>query len=1044
MVVLENRRTRIQRTDISKSFIKNESEEEEEIESNDDSDYEDQAEESEESESEHLDLDESEDDNSDEDYSDGESIKKNSKKPPSSRSKPTAKPTVVKKTTNGKKLAAKDSDDDSDDFCLPKSKKKTTVDKEKELMESKLVYEQTLKQASMDQWILKKPNNEKEKTEPSRFFSFAKKSSTTTTTSTAATTAAATTTTTSPNKTNNGTPQILRLASIKNTHRPLGMGNSSEKNDFFSNFLYNKSTGKSKEESIKIEDEGEKIEEEEKENKKEEEEDDSLFGKGFNSPKFNATSVKNHVQKMVKDSLSESDTEDEELPLVNKKRKEGKDASQQKKTMVIEISDKEDDSDTEEESEPKSKNKKSVTTTIDSDNETVEIPDEEEEEEGSRNIDDEPTIEKLIYACECFSKRMLEILSNSDLEEKKLTTTTTTSINKKTTDKNKLITQPKTINKTMRNYQLIGLNWMAVLYKENINGILADEMGLGKTVQTISVLAHIMETYNDCGPHLIIVPATVMSNWGRELETWCPTLKVIRYYGNIKEREELRYDIRKMKPKKDFHIILTTYNLLFSNLDRAFLKKFDYSYLILDEAQNIKNSDSRRYKNIFKIQSKHRLLLTGTPLQNNLYELWSLLNFLMPHIFGSTSKNNYLLNQLLEYKGDDSDSALSRMKKILSPFILRRLKSTVSKELKPKKEIIERCVMPEFQQNTYNTVIKRSKAQWANRDLIKQKEDTKKRKKKSTSLLDPDCDLLDLTIDDSVVENGNGEEKLTAKQKELAKQIKQGNGSFVLNNILMQLRKASNHPLLCKNIFYTEEQIDDIVKTLARNDKEWIEYRYDVPALKELFQSFSDYEVFKNICENPLLADKYWIDDEQFYETSAKCIKLKEILQKEIHENKSKVLIFSQMTKVLDILEDVLSIFGESFTRLDGQTPVNERQDIIDHFTNSKDIPVFLLSTNAGGLGINLTCANVVIFYDLSFNPQVDRQAEDRAHRLGQEREVIVYKLLTENTVDIDIFNSANEKKKLNDNILEEGTYTEKETKLESKKILKILDSIFT
>ncbi|KAM9986208.1 hypothetical protein ACTFIY_010636 [Dictyostelium cf. discoideum] len=786
---------------------------------------------------------------------------------------------------------------------------------------------------------------------------------------------------------------------------------------------------------------------------------------------------------LVDDSDTEDEQEEEEEVLfVNKKRKSNpldgstptKPKSKPKpKKIIIE---EDEDSETEDE--------KSQIIEIDDEEKQVEQVEEVEqieEEEEEEEIESEPTIERLIYACECFSKRMLEILSNAEdstINTTSTTTTTpttttitTTTINNKKDKKNnydptfshKLVAQPKIINNVMRNYQLIGLNWMAVLYKEKINGILADEMGLGKTVQTISLLAHIKEAYNDNGPHLVVVPATILANWEREFQTWCPSLSIVRYYGNLREREELRYELKKKKPGKDFNVILTTYNLLFANNDRGFLKRFDYSFLILDEAQNIKNSDSKRYKNIFKIGAHHRLLLTGTPLQNNLYELWSLLNFLMPHIFGSVKKDNYLLNQLLEYNGDDCDSAITRMKKILSPFILRRLKSTVSKELKPKIEHVEICKLPEFQDETYRNIIERSKSQWKLRnELLLKKEKEEKEKEKQSLINSSNSSIkkkrktssINRIEKDEIIEiDGGGDDgglidltKTNNDEKglELSINLKSnGSGQFVLNNILMQLRKAANHPLLCKNIFYNDNQIQDIVNHLATKDKDWSDYRNDIPSLKELFDTYSDYDVFKTVCEHEDLGDKYWIPDEQFIETSTKCIKLKEILAKEIGVNKSKVLIFSQMTRVLDILEDVLDIFGYNFTRLDGSTPVNERQSIIDHFSSKETIPVFLLSTNSGGLGINLTCANVVIFYDLSFNPQVDRQAEDRAHRLGQEREVIIYKLLAENTVDINIHESANQKKKLNDNVLEEGTFNNAETKLQSKNILKILDSIF-
>jgi len=250
----------------------------------------------------------------------------------------------------------------------------------------------------------------------------------------------------------------------------------------------------------------------------------------------------------------------------------------------------------------------------------------------------------------------------------------------------------------------------------------------------------------------------------------------------------------------------------------------------------------------------------------------------------------------------------------------------------------------------------------------------------------------------------------------------------------------ANHPVLCRS-FYTHDQIVTIRDVLKQSDPDFMEE--DPEYLLEDLEAYSDFDLH-NLCEDsPLLSDLQ-LSEEQLFSSSAKLIHLKKLL-KDLKKNGSRVLLFSQMTKVLDILEKFLDHIGYKFVRLDGQTPVTTRQDIIDDYNKDKSIFIFLLSTKAGGMGINLTSAETVIFYDISFNPQVDKQAEDRCHRLGQEKQVRVIKLIAEGTVDQYMLQLSEQKKELHDNMLEEGAF-EKEggSKLESKKILKIFDTLFS
>lgn len=547
-------------------------------------------------------------------------------------------------------------------------------------------------------------------------------------------------------------------------------------------------------------------------------------------------------------------------------------------------------------------------------------------------------------------------------------------------DSSTLITQPVGLKKSLKDYQTIGLNWLYFLHKENINGILADEMGLGKTVQTIALLQH-LHNINERGPHLIVVPASTLRNWEREINSWSENLQCLLYYGKQNEREEIQYSIldkRREYQKKltdteyDFDILLTTYQICLGKSDRAFLRSIKFNYLILDEAQSIKNKDSRRYQSLFKLQPKHRLLLTGTPLQNNLDELLSLLHFLMPTLFSDirhlsiTKEIKKLRKHNLIHKEREY---IEKMKMILSPFILRRLKNQVGLQIKSKSETIIKCNMTKYQRKLYDSVYMQSKEIFVEQD-------------------------------DGFMRNVNQ----------------------YLNNILMQLRKVSNHPILIRS-FYDDNIINDIAKILHTNDEEYSDDKLE-DIILDLSKS-SDLEIHEIVSQRAYLR-KYKLKEEQLFNSSGKILTLKTLLLK-LKQDGNRVIIFSQMTKVLDILELFLKHIQLGYVRLDGSTPVDDRQDIIDEFSENKDrYFVFLLSTLAGGVGINLISANIVIFYDISFNPHVDKQAEDRCHRIGQSKNVKIYKLITNNSVEEHMLSMAEEKKELNDIILNEGKYQNK------------------
>lgn len=437
----------------------------------------------------------------------------------------------------------------------------------------------------------------------------------------------------------------------------------------------------------------------------------------------------------------------------------------------------------------------------------------------------------------------------------------------------------------MRDYQIRGLNWMISLYQSGLNGILADEMGLGKTLQTISLIGY-MKHFRDQGrAHLVIVPKSTLQNWINEFTKWCPSLRTICLTGNKDERAEF---VRTTFASNDWDVCVTSYEIVLA--EKAALKKINWKYLIIDEAHRIKNDESKLSVVVRSFYSKNRLLITGTPLQNNLHELWALLNFLVPDIFSSDDEFTEIFdtNKCL---GADSD-IISKLHAVLKPFLLRRLKSDVEKKLPPKVETKLYVGLSAMQRQLY------------------------------TKLLLKDIDLLNT--------NSKSADKVR------------------LLNIIMQLRKCCNHPYLFDGIEpgppYT-----------------------------------TDTHLVKN-CGKLLVLDK---------------------LLMRLQQQGSRVLIFSQMTKVLDILEDYCIWRKYEYCRLDGQTAHEDRQASINAY-NAPDSTkfIFMLSTRAGGLGINLATADTVIIYDSDWNPQADLQAMDRAHRIGQTKTVRVFRLITDNTVE--------------------------------------------
>ncbi|GAA6062362.1 hypothetical protein JCM10212_004208 [Sporobolomyces blumeae] len=539
---------------------------------------------------------------------------------------------------------------------------------------------------------------------------------------------------------------------------------------------------------------------------------------------------------------------------------------------------------------------------------------------------------------------------------------------------------------TLKDYQMLGVNWLNLLYRRGTSCILADEMGLGKTAQVIALLAHLKAT-GETGPHLVIVPSSTLENWMREFSVFAPDLIAHSYYGSQAERDEIRRELRSLD---ELDVVVTTYNIATGSVDdQKFLKrKMDFKVAVFDEGHQLKNSESKKYKDLMQIRAQWRLLLTGTPLQNNLQELVSLLSFILPEQFRDANESLRAIFKVTPGQQTNllSRERISRAKKMMTPFVLRRKKAQVLKDLPQKFERIEYCEMTPLQKEVYDEAIQRSRR----------------------ALTDVKADELEEVssdeegVDDLGAEGAAPPPKRSRPKKKVVASTKTGNkaNSSSSAHVLTDLRKASNHPMLFRRL-YTESKL----KTMARDclkEEEFLDRNPDL--IFEDMEVMTDFELHR-FCQGYKQLSKHCLRNDEWM-SAGKIAKLQELLP-ELRKNGDRVLIFSQFTQVLDILEVVLDTMEIKYLKLTGQTNVTERQGLCDAYNSDPDITVFLLSTRAGGLGLNLTAANTVMFYDCDYNPHNDKQAEDRAYRIGQTRDVTVIKLITKNSIDEDMHNLA-------------------------------------
>lgn len=443
---------------------------------------------------------------------------------------------------------------------------------------------------------------------------------------------------------------------------------------------------------------------------------------------------------------------------------------------------------------------------------------------------------------------------------------------------------PKVVQAKLRNYQVDGVHWLERLRSMYLNGILADDMGLGKTLQAIVAMTQLRKEKSN--PALIVCPTSLLYNWKEEFCKFNPQFKVLVVDGIPSHRKKLIESIY------DYHVIVTSYSLLQKDIDH-YQKQF-FSYMILDEAQHIKNRGTRNAKSVKQVTAEHKMILSGTPIENSLEELWSLFDFLIPGFLGTYDR---FIEKYIRVSGEEHFNNLKYLKKKVAPFILRRMKSDVLEDLPPVSELVYHCQLSKTQQDFYKS--------------------------------------------------------------------------------------------------YAESARDELVKLVARDgfDKVQIHVLATLTRLKQ-------------ICCHPAIFAKERPEEGD----SAKYEMLLELLQTLI-EGGHKTVIFSQYTKMLQIMREDFEQMGIRFVYLDGSS--KNRLDIVNQFNNDPTISVFLVSLKAGGTGLNLVGADTVIHYDMWWNPAIENQATDRVYRLGQKQSVSVYKLVTLGTIEEKIVEMQSRKKGL-------------------------------
>jgi SWI/SNF-related matrix-associated actin-dependent regulator 1 of chromatin subfamily A len=542
----------------------------------------------------------------------------------------------------------------------------------------------------------------------------------------------------------------------------------------------------------------------------------------------------------------------------------------------------------------------------------------------------------------------------------------------------------------LKPYQVVGVNFLALLRSKGLSAILADEMGLGKSAQAAAFLAvrAASGAEDPARPFLIVVPASLLDNWARELATWAPALRVARYYGPDRAAVRAAAKARLRSGRRAADVFLTTYSAFSSDsaaarADRAFLRSTAWSIVVVDEAHAIKNAGAARSAKLASVAAPAgmRVCLTGTPLQNRPSELKSLLAFLMPDVFEGEGLGGSDDEGEEEEEAVTSAQAAAGLRRLLAPFILRRLKSEVATQLVPKAVETRTVAMVPAQAAVYMSTVAALRAEALG------------------------AASAEARGSDAAAEAGRALVRALGPARAAS--------SFTL------LRKLALHPLLARSGRFSDADLASLARAAAAAEEFGTA---DAARVRDHLDTLSDFDLHRLGASFRGLGPAFRLAKGAVGAGSGKAALLADLLPA-LHAAGHRVLLFSQWTMVLDLMEVLLDDAGLAWSRLDGSTPVPARLALVDAF-NAPTSPTFcmLLSTGAGGQGLNLTGADTVIIHDVAWNPSVDRQAEDRAHRLGATRPVRVVRLVTQGTVDEGVAAIAARKLALADAVLgEEG-----------------------
>ncbi|KAL8715669.1 MAG: hypothetical protein Q9225_006336 [Loekoesia sp. 1 TL-2023] len=573
--------------------------------------------------------------------------------------------------------------------------------------------------------------------------------------------------------------------------------------------------------------------------------------------------------------------------------------------------------------------------------------------------------------------------------------------------------QPKLISGgTMRDYQLEGLTWLSCLYQIGLNGILADEMGLGKTVQLISFLAFLRE-HGTNGPFLILGPLSTVTNWVNEFRRWAPRIPVVMYHGNPQTRAQIRRQQLKGDSRSEkFPVVCTSYEICMR--DKKYLANYHWKFIVVDEGHRLKNFNCKLVKELKQYPAESRMILTGTPLQNNLSELWSLLNFLLPEAFSDLEQFEQIFDFSDVQNKDNHQNILTQAKKqetinslhaILQPFLLRRVKGDVENDLPKKREYILYAPLTPLQKELYRKIKDGEIRSYLEEKAIERiggvnlnaKSVGTKRKAGGSGKATPNKSTKssrDSTPASSIRGRTRAKRKTYAEisDAEFFKHLEDGDSSSNLSNASDDANSDS------------EEK--DTEQTLRAARREVSRKALQNPVMQ-----------LRLACNSPHHFYYPWSPtqdpDSTLITQSGKMLMLDQLVPY-LFKKGHKIILFSQFSRQLDFLEEwATTLHGWNVCRIDGGVKAEERTEQIEAFNTKKDFKLFLLSTRAGGLGINLTAADTVILYDSDWNPQQDLQAQDRAHRIGQNRPVIIYRLATKGTVEQTLLEKADGKRRL-------------------------------